>query len=88
MWKIPIPEKEEAHQASASLSIVRCTRCDNLFFTLKGMSWYTLTIRFLKIYGCGCPLNLNNMYFFPSEVYLTYQDLQHASHLLLIWPNQ
>lgn len=67
MWNILIPEEEEAHQPSASLSMVKCTRCENLFFTLKGMSWYTLTIRFLRIDGCGCPLNLNNIYFFLPE---------------------
>ena len=68
--------------------MVRCTRCANLLFTLKRMSWHTLTTGLLKIYGCGGSLYLNKVYFLLSGVHVTYWDLQYASCLFLIWPNQ
>lgn len=82
---------KEAHQHGASLYMVRCTRCNNLFLTSKVMSWQTLTVGLLKVYGRGSPLNLNSLweaYFLPSLVHVAYQDLQHTSHIFLTWPNQ
>lgn len=35
MWDALIPEMAEAHQYGASLSMVRCTKCDNSVFKVK-----------------------------------------------------
>lgn len=48
------------------------------------MSWQTLTVGLLKVYGRGSPLNLNSLweaYFLPSLVHVAYQDLQHTRHI-------
>lgn len=79
MWAMLILEMEEAHQHSAYLSMVRCMRCNNLFFILKRMSWQTLMIGELRIYDCDNLLNLNKVLFsFP----LVWMQLIKTSNIL------
>lgn len=85
VWNVLLPEPDEAYHTLEYNLCREGEKCNNLSFTLEGISWHAPNHSTHKNYtSCSQPLDLCRVYLPSSGVRVSYQGLQSASHFLLL----